>query len=33
MFIMKDLTDQQWDSGVSGGHNETEHTNESVLTF
>lgn len=33
MFKIKDLTDQQWDSGVSGGHNETEHTNESVLTF
>lgn len=33
MFKIKDLTDQLWDSGVSGGHKETEHTNESVLTF
>lgn len=32
MFKIKDLTDQLWDSGVSGGHKETEHTNESVLT-
>lgn len=33
MFKIKDLTDQLWDSCVSGGHKETEHTNESVLTF